>query len=297
MSKSKAEMAEPVTILAEGARLQGYLYTPETPSQRAVLLHPATGVPQSYYAKFARWLTVTHGAVVLTYDYRDMGESATGRLQDARCDMADWGIKDQSAALDTLIARYPALPVWVVGHSLGGMFASWHDRADRVERVIAVAAGPAYFLKHPPHFLPLVLLFWLVLGPVTTWLFGYTPGKHSGIGADLPARVFWQWRRWCLSKTFHQVDWGRSMPVPDFTRYKGEVTLVAIADDIMIPPPRVRLLARYYPAASGIEYREIAPDSIGASGIGHLRVFSERCKAAWPQIMAPNTHTAARKAA
>lgn len=296
MSKVRAETAEPVTIHAEGARLQGYLYAPETPPQRAIVLHPATGVPQSYYARFARWLTTAYGAAVLTYDYRDMGESATGPLKDARSDMADWGIKDQSAALDMLIARYPALPVWVIGHSLGGMFASWHDRADRVERVVAVAAGPAYFLKHPARFLPLVLLFWLVLGPVTTWLFGYTPGKHSGIGADLPPRVFWQWRRWCMSRTFHQPEWGRAMPVPDFTRFKGEVTLVGIADDVMIPPPRVRLLARYYPAAAGIEYREIAPKSVGAAGIGHLRIFSERCKAAWPQIMAQNAQ-AARKAA
>jgi predicted alpha/beta hydrolase len=296
MSKSKAETAEPVSIHTDGAILKGYMHMPETPPQRAIVIHPATGVPQSYYAKFARWLTTTHGAVVLTYDYRDMGLSALGPLKDARSDMADWGLKDQSAALDLLISRYPALPVWVVGHSLGGMFASWHERADRVERVIAVAAGPAYFLNHPARFLPLVLLFWLVLGPVTTRLFGYLPGKHSGIGADLPARVFWQWRRWCLSKTFHQVDWGHSMPVPDFSRYKGEATLVAIADDVMIPPPRVRLLARYYPAAARIEYREIEPESIGASGIGHLRVFSERCKAAWPQIMAQNAQ-AARKAA
>jgi predicted alpha/beta hydrolase len=210
--------------------------------------------------------------------------------------MADWALKDQSAALDMVAARFPNLPVWVIGHSLGGMFASWHAKADRVERVIAVAAGPAYYLRHPARFLPLVLLFWLVLGPITTRIFGYLPGKHSGIGVDLPAGVFWQWRRWCLSKTFHRVDWGRTMPVPDLTRFTGAVTLVGIRDDVMIPPERVRLQAQYYPAASHIDYREIEPKSIGQSGIGHLRIFSERCKAAWPLLLSQEA-PAARQAA
>jgi predicted alpha/beta hydrolase len=296
MSKTRTEAVEPVAIAAEGARLNGYLYSPDVAPVRAIVLHPATGVPQSYYSKFARWLTANYQAVVITYDYRDMGESATGPLKDARSNMADWALKDQSAALDLLVSRYPALPVWVVGHSLGGMFASWHDKADRVERIIAVAAGPAHFLKHPPHFIPLVLLFWFALGPITTRLFGYLPGKFSGIGTDLPAEVFWQWRRWCLSKTFHQFEWGSTMPAPELTRFTGSLTLIGISDDVMIPPARVRLQARYYPAATQVEYRQIEPRKVGASGIGHLRVFSERCKAAWPLIIGENA-SAARRAA
>ena len=291
MSRPKTETAAPVAISAEGARLKGYIYSPDGPPLRAIVIHPATGVPQSYYTKFAQWLTANYGAAVLTYDYRDLGESAVGPMKHARADMADWGLKDQSAALDFLCSCYPTLPVWVVGHSLGGMFTACHESADRVERVIAVAAGAAYFLRHPPHFLPLVLMFWLVLGPVTTRLFGYLPAKYSGIGADLPAGAFWQWRRWCLSRTFHRVDWGRAMPVPDLTRLKSPVTLIAISDDVLMPPASVRRLAQCYPAATQIEYREIDPKSVGLSAIGHLRILSERCKAAWPLLMERNADT------
>lgn len=285
MQLASALQPEAVAINAWGAVLQGHVFAPDAgPPRIAIVLHPATGVPQSYYAKFAQWLAVGHQAAVLTYDYRDMGASARGPMKAARASMADWGVLDQSAALDALCGRFPDVPVWVVGHSLGGMYVPWHDKAGRIERIIAVASGPAYFMRHPLLYLPLVFWFWFIAGPVLTTLFGYLPGKRAGLGADIPAAAFWQWRRWCLSRDFNRMDWGKDLPVPDLTRIKSEVRLVGISDDKMIPPVSVKMLAAYYPAAR-VSYREITPASIGGRGIGHLRVFSERCKAAWPVIM------------
>ncbi|MGF1619594.1 MAG: alpha/beta fold hydrolase [Rhodomicrobiaceae bacterium] len=277
-----------VTIDAPGAVLHGYLFAPQSGQPRlAIVIHPATGVPQSYYARFARWLAEDRQAAVLIYDYRDMGESSRGPMKDSRATMSDWGVLDQSVALDFLCERYPALPVWVIGHSLGGMCLPWHDKADRVERLITVASGKAYFTRHPLSYIPAVLLFWFVLGPVTTRLFGYLPGKFAGIGADLPANAFWQWRRWCLSRDFYKGDWGNAMPVPDLGRMKGDVTLTAISDDVMMTAESVKRLAESYPAAR-VRFREITPDSVGLKNIGHLRIFSERCKAAWPAILEEN---------
>jgi predicted alpha/beta hydrolase len=285
-----------VTIDAPGAALHGYLHTPQSGQPRlAIVIHSATGVPQSYYARFARWLAEDRQAAVLIYDYRDMGESSHGPMKEARATMSDWGVLDQSAALDFLCGRYPAMPVWVIGHSLGGMCLPWHEKADRVERLITVASGKAHFTRHPLFYIPAVMLFWFVLGPVTTRFFGYLPGKFSGIGADLPANAFWQWRRWCLSHGFYKGDWGKAMPVPDLTRMTGDVTLTAISDDVMMTAESVRRLAETYPTAR-VRFREIAPESLGLKSIGHLRIFSERCKAAWPAILEESGETL-RKAA
>ncbi|MEI8147293.1 MAG: alpha/beta fold hydrolase [Alphaproteobacteria bacterium] len=287
MSDTAAELfVTKIEIKASGAKLVGRLYEPSGAPRAAVVLHAATGVPQSYYAKFASWLATTEQVTVMTYDYRDFGESAVCSVRLSGASMVDWGVKDQSAALDALCERFPSLPIWVVGHSLGGMYLPFHTGADRVARVIAVAAGPAYWAKHPLSYMPQVILFWFLLGPIATWILGYLPGKRLGLGADLPAQVYWQWRRWCLSPAFNRADWGKALPNPDLKSVKADVTLVGIGDDVMIPPYFVRALANYYPAAR-IDYREIAPKDIGSSAIGHLRLFTERCRAAWPVIMKP----------
>ena len=274
----------PVSIPGAGAVLQGRLFSPPAEPRIAVVLHAATGVAQAYYAKFAAWLAASRRAAVLTYDYRDFGASARGPVKESRATMADWGVQDQSAALDFLCAHYPALPIWVVGHSLGGLCVPWHAQAGRIERLIAVAAGPAHFTRHPLRFLPMVYWFWFLGGPVLTQLCGYLPGRVAGINADLPAGVYWQWRRWCTSRRFSRADWGVAMPEPDLDAVKAEVSLVAIADDVMITPDTVRRLAEFYPAAE-VRYREIAPESVGLREIGHLRVFSEACRAAWPALI------------
>lgn len=270
---------------APGAVLNGTLFLPDAPPRRAILLNGATGVPHGYYARFAAWLAEQEQAVVLTYDYRDFGASSGGSLRASRATMADWGAGDQSAAADFLLETYPDLPLWVIGHSLGGLFVPFYAQAEKVARVIAVASGPAHWTRHPLTFMPTVLFFWLLAGPLATLLLGYTPGRLIGSGENLPAGVFWQWRRWCLSRRFYRSDWGTALPVPRFEAVRCPVTLVSIADDAMLPPKTVARLRQFYPDAQ-VEHRTITPASIGARSIGHIRVFADRHAAAWPALLA-----------
>ncbi len=270
---------------APGVILNGTLFLPEGSPRRVIALNGATGVPHGYYARFAAWLCETEQAVVLTYDYRDFGASAGGSLRTSRATMADWGFGDQSAAADFLLETYPDLPLWVIGHSLGGLFVPFYAQAERVERVIAVASGPAHWTGHPLHYLPTVLLFWWVLGPLATALLGYTPGRLLGFGSDLPKGVFWQWRRWCLSQRFYRPDWGGALPQPRFEAVRCPVTLVSVSDDVMLPPKTVARLQNFYPNAD-VDHRTITPASIGARQIGHIRLFADRNAAAWPSILA-----------
>jgi predicted alpha/beta hydrolase len=163
--------------------------------------------------------------------------------------MSDWGLLDQDAALTHAIAAFPNLPIRVVGHSLGGHWLAFHDRIDRVDRVVTVASGPAHWLAHPLSKLPEVLNLWWLAGPAATLALGYLPGRRLGLGADLPAGFFWQWRRWCLRKGYSSSDWGARLPEPDLDKARFNLDLVAIADDWMIPPGVVWRLADFYPKA------------------------------------------------
>jgi predicted alpha/beta hydrolase len=269
---------------SDGPRLAGRLFTPTGAEPRlAIIIHGATGVPRDYYARFAAWLSETRQAAVLIYDYRDTGHSAHRPVKSATASMGDWGILDQGAALDLICSRHPELPVEVIGHSLGGMFLPFHPQAHRVRRLTAVASGPAHWTRHPPRYVPTVLAFWYLVGPLLVSILGYMPGRVLGMGADLPGPAYWQWRRWCTSRPFYQVDWGHHMPHPKPERVTADVRLIGISDDEMIPPPVTRDLARFYPHAS-VNFLTLTPAMAGVSSIGHLRIFSERCRKAWPQL-------------
>ncbi len=268
----------------DGFRLVGKIISPLSAPEAITVIHAATGVPATYYEAYAKWLCVNRSVRVLVYDYRDFGKSAVSHLKNSEASMADWGVHDQSAVLTYAVENYPDLPVWVVGHSLGGLCVSFHEHADKVEKLITVASGPAYWKHHPLHFIPLALAFWWVIGPLSTALMGYLPGRMIGFGADVPAPVYWQWRRWCITRTFYENDWGKTMPLPDLEKFKGDLHIIGIEGDTSIPPYVAKSLARYYPAAN-MSFRVFKPDNYGLKTIGHIGAFARRNNVLWPNII------------
>lgn len=271
---------QPITISAQGATLKGTLYQPPKAPKAAIVLHGATGVPARYYRHFAEWLA-SQGYACLTYDYRDFGASATGHPKHANASMVDWGTKDQPAAQAALKAHLPDTPLWVIGHSLGGFMLPFQPNATQISRVITVASGAAYIGDHPWPYRAMALMFWYGPGPLGTKLLGYLPGKALGLGPNLPAQVYWQWRRWCTSKSFYEGD--KSLP-PLRTPYTGPLKIIAMEDDVMMPPKSVWKLARYYPKAQPARAL-LHPKDYGLERIGHIEVFNPRSAAIWPDII------------
>ena len=268
-------MIEEFDIPSEAYSLPARLHLPENP-KAAYVLHGATGVPRDYYAKFVEWVA-DQGFAILTYGYR----ADEGGVAGSRITMADWGITDQNAALNALADRLPDLELRVIGHSLGGFMTMFHDRAADVRSISAVCSGPAYWKRAPWSKMASTLAFWFVLGPVLCRTLGYLPGRVLGGTEDVPAPAFAQWRRWCTNPELHRIEWGTILPTPDITAFAGRLNLVAASDDWMIPPPVVRDLADFYPAAT-TQFQTLEPD---ASPIGHLAVFRPRNTQHWPTLL------------
>ncbi len=275
--------AEEIAIDAEGARLSGRLHRPSGEGRAIWVIHGATGVPQGYYQPFARWLAAEHDAFVVTYDYRDFGASASGALKRSAATMADWGVRDQDAALEAALRAAPGRPLRVLGHSLGGFMTPFHRNAGAVERLVAVASGRVHWSDHPPSYMAQIVAFWWLVGPAATAAMGYLPGRRIGLGADLPAGVYWQWRRWCTTRGFFAGD--ASLPEASPEAFRGDLRLVALADDVTIPPPVVHRLAEAYPAARNVERRVLAPADHGLGAVGHLGAFAARNAAIWPALI------------
>ncbi|MGD9918263.1 MAG: alpha/beta fold hydrolase [Paenirhodobacter sp.] len=272
-----------IEIPAEGARLVGTYYPPEGPARANLVLHGATGVPQRFYRHFAAW-AAARGIGVLTYDYRDFGESQQRPMRDSDTIFADWAVRDQAAAQRALAEIAPEGPLWVLGHSLGGLGIPFHDYPARTEKIVSVGAGIGHFTDHPWSYRPKVLAFWFLLGPVATALAGYMPGKRLLLGADLPAGVYWQWRRWCTRRDFYDSDIGRSLPAPNYAPSVPRIRICVAGDDVVVPPVAVRRYADAL-APGGATYHCVAPSDHGLAALGHIEFLARDREPAWAGLL------------
>lgn len=276
-----ARISETVFETKDHVWLAGTLYEAQAPRAIAVL-NGAVGVPERFYAKFAAWLASEQNVTCLTYTYRDMQDTSRGAMRRSKATLADWALMDAPAARRHLRERYPDLPLWCIGHSLGGWLLPMQTDLDGITRVISIASGLVRHTKHPPLYRLLSWLFWFGLGPVATALCGYLPGKTLGLGATLPAGVYWQWRRWCTAgKGVLDVP---DLPKANWSRSGAPVRLVSIWDDPICTPEMARDLAPAYEGAAGIDHMEIREPK---RPLGHFRLFGNAGRAHWPRLVSP----------
>ena len=259
--------------------LVGRLFLPGGKPSACAVLNGATGVPQRYYRHFAKWLADEHGVACLTYDYRDFGLSAHLSVRRSKVTMADWGFVDQPAARAALRARFQDLPLWVIGHSLGALTLPLQDNLDDITRVIAVASGLVHLDQHPWPYRAMARSFWFGHGAAMTAFAGYLP-RQAGLGADLPASVFRQWRLWCTSRNFYYDDPSLRLPQPNWPK-DVPVDMFGFSDDEICTDPAVEKLAQFYQPCSTI--CRVAPKR--GRKIGHLSVFTRQNSDYWPILL------------
>ncbi len=275
--------AETIGIAAPGAQLVGTVFRPAGVPKAAIVIHGAVGVRAGFYRGFATWLA-SQGYACLTYDYRDFGASARGPVRASKASLADWGLRDQPAALAALRNHVPGVPVWVIGHSLGGTMLGFAPMAG-VARVITVGSGLITIGDHPWPYRALAAWFWYGAPRLMTAVMGYLPGRSIGFGADLPGGVYRQWRRWCLRPGFWLSDVGRTLPAPDAASVTAAMKIVAVADDDVVPAAAVWRTMALYPQATKRQM-VLRPGDFGLRKIGHIGAFARANQVVWPALIA-----------
>ncbi len=247
-----------------------------------VVVADAMGVRQDFYAPFARFLAA-HGVHVLTFDYRGMGWSRPGRLAGLDATVSDWAAKDLEAMLGEARRAAPGLPLAFAGHSLGGQILGLAPSNAHVRAVVNVATGSGYW-RHNDRMRPHLRIFWYVLVPLLTPLFGYFPGKRLKVIGDLPGGVVRQWRRWCMDPGYALVE-GESARAA-FDRVRAPILSWSFTDDNMIVEPAVDALNACYRNAD-VDKRHVTPADVGLDRIGHFGFFLPASGAAlWQPTLA-----------
>jgi len=163
----------------------------------------------------------------------------------------------------------------------------FQEGASRINRLITIASAPVHLNDHPWPYRGVAAAFWHGPGALATWLLGYLPAKVLRMGPDLPAGVYWQWRRWCTTRGFFLGDVGHGLPVPDWRAFTGDMKVVAIKGDAMVPPAAVWRGMLNYPEAHKRQLT-VRPEDFGLKDIGHIGAFDPQNAVIWPNLIVEN---------
>lgn len=268
---------------ADGERLVGHFFhTNGEPTGLPVLICSATCVRQQFYFRFAGWLA-SQGHAVLVFDYRGIGLSFRGKLKDCKATLADWGQKDQVAALEWMLKRTGSEQVVLCGHSAGGQMIGLMQNHQRIARLIGVATSTGWFagMRSPFRFKAQLNMRFVI--PLCIKFIGYAPTSTLGLGEDLPAGVAQQWGQWCAAGGY-ATNATRDRPDLDFhTEIRIPITVFHAEDDDIATPATVGDLMRTFPNAIK-KILQIKPAHIGLKSLGHIDWFRSSHQAVWPLL-------------
>jgi len=274
--------ASKVTIHAEdGYALTAYRHDPvqDMPAHATVVIAPGMAIRQAFYGGFAAWLAQC-GFRVWTFDYRGIAESAAGAMRDCAADVSLWVAQDFDAVVRHAAAE--GLPVFVVGHSLGGQVAPLLPSAGKLAGLINIAVGSGAVRHNQPRQRFGARLLWHALVPLCCPLFGYFPGKRLGVIGDLPNGAVRQWRRWCLSPDY--LLSGEAGAREAYACAPYPVLALTFADDELLLNEGSRMMHQAY-RATQVDYRELQPAQFGLKRIGHFGFFrAEQERVLWPVV-------------
>jgi predicted alpha/beta hydrolase len=245
----------------------------------------ATGVPRTYYARFATYLA-EHWRLALTFDYRGIGGSLTGPIRQSPARFRDWGILDTPGILAWAAATYPGRPIHWVGQSYGGFATGLAHNNHLVARQLGVSTMTAdyRYITSPVERAKVAgLLF--VAGPAIARACGYLPGWING-GADLPKGVLLEWSAWVKTRGF--LFGIADLPEQrHFKTLKAPLCLAFMEDDPWISRAGVECLAQSYTGATERTLWPVTVAESGAGSIGHIGFFRSEFKdTLWPKARA-----------
>jgi predicted alpha/beta hydrolase len=283
-------MTELVTFAAlDGHTLHGTVHGQPESAHTALLLNSGTGIPKGFYRRFCAH-AAAQGFLVLSYDYRGIGESAACPPSESTAVYRDWGQLDVPAAVDFLQALAPQLPIVTVGHSTGGQQLGLSDRVAQIRAALFVAVSTGYWRGMPWRMWWPNWALWHVIVPICGVLFGYFPARRFGLGESLPIGVAREWGDWCLEPNYlaayfdesgrHRPRDGRPFGPQHFGQARFAIRSVNFEDDPIatkanVPP----LLALYTEATLDIWWHR--PQDYGVKTIGHLGFFRKEHAAQW----------------
>ena len=215
-------------------------------------MHPALGTPAGYYMKLAEKLCERNSWVIAIEELR--GNASSSWRASRGVDWGYWHIPtyDLPANLAKLRSLYPDGPLYLMGHSIGGIMISLYvsrllaegdqKAYDDIQGLIIIASGSLYHKIYPKF-------IWYVAIVITfmVYLFGYLPGKRMKLGNIEAKSLMLDWA--------YEIRTGdcipRNCPHENISgylkRFNKPVHLISFDKDNYVPHESTARLATFFP--------------------------------------------------
>lgn len=280
-----AQDIKPETITfqaSDGHQLTADVYRGASP-RVGIMISAGTGFPRRFYRHIAAHLA-SLGAIVLTYDYRGIGDSGGGNLAGSDIEYTDWGRYDMAAALDTLANHcLDNIPLTHVAHSVGGHFVGLMPNHNRLARNAFVSVGSGYIWHHQKRQIPISGFFWWLAGPLQLAMRGYIKSGLLWPGESLPPKVFRTWRRWCQKPRYFETEMDTTLSPQYFDQVTSPIRCWIPVDDPIATPRTAQVILDFY-KNSETQITTIKPADFGRKKIDHQGAFTKGMQPLWDDI-------------
>lgn len=255
---------------ADGFELPATVFAPPGAPRAALLLASAMAVPRQFYARFARTLA-QRGIAVLTFDYRGIGDAAAALRDPARATVEDWARLDLDAALAETARRFPGVPAFLLGHSVGAQLAGLTPRSEALAGLVFVAGSRPHVSHWRGMARAFLYLWWYAVVPLASVGRAWFPARALRFAAmDIPAGVKRQWAAWARQPRYL---WTPRLGL-DTARYRA-LALPALSwefsDDTYAPRATVSAFLSEWPRLAVTRRRWERPAH--HPGMGHMGLF------------------------
>jgi len=267
LQRSNDADGEKLSVVSQDGVLNRLTLYRAAHSRAVILCMPAMGVRASYYRPFAVKLALA-GWHVVTADLRGNGESGVRVRNGARFGYRELLELDWPANVAGVRERFPGLPVFLLGHSLGGQLNTLYAARSphQVAGLIQIASGSVHF-RGWPLVQGMKILAQSQLLRAITEVVGYLPGEKVGFAGNEAKQMIRDWAGVAITGKYRpagsQFDYEAGMH-----KLSLPVLSLAFTDDGYAPPGAADVLLGKTPNAD-VARQALTPGELGLESVGH----------------------------
>ena len=246
------------------------IFYPENSSNKSIIISSATGVLQKYYSRFASHFS-SLGFTVYTFDYYGIGASNSKSIKHITANLNAWAF-DQAAVIKYAKETNPEHKIILITHSIGGQLMGLNAEIKLVDSVITIASQTGYWKYFKGFSRFRMFMFWYVLIPYTTPIFGYFPAKKLGLFENIPKQVAYQWRKWGIHPNYMFGHFKNTELY--FSTVSCPVLILSFPRDLFASKASVDWLASKLTHAK-VDRRHLIPADLNIKDVQHFGYFKK----------------------
>jgi len=263
----------------DGRKIKARAYVPDEEAKGVIVISPSATVTQEFYFEIACFFRENNFAVI-SFDFRGTGDSAPLALKGFEASLANWALQDTDAVLRHTKNQFPKHELIFIGHGIGGEIIGLAPASQFINRIILVGCALScsrlrrwkerIWIDVTKNFIKL-----------TSWLFGYFPGKELKVFNSLPKGVVYEWIQWCNNENGLFDDFSDH----NYRRLQVPLLAFSFSDDWRSQEKGVQALLEHFDSAY-ITWHHINPKQLNRRRMGHSGFFKPRFKKIfWQQVL------------